>query len=384
MEYRMENIKIVVISDDTPLRVSVKKKITDKNILIVGYADFTDDSRLKIEGLFPDMVIVAAKVPIHKSVFEFIESMKFQSKGCSVVLATDNVSVDLVNFAARYGIRQVLGFDTPEEEFCRVLGEVHEFEKKMQSQLNIQKRVRSKVIAFFGCKGGAGKSVICTNVAVALAKRGAKVMLLDFDLEFGEQHLLLDIEPKDTIVELAQDPEGISIERVNAFSILHSSGVNLLAAPKSPEYAEYINANHVTSIIRSVRPYYEYIIIDLSNQFSDETIAAIENCDEIMLVNNPDIMSLKAAKNAMNILSQLQVKEKARLVINKDMKSLIKPKDFETMLEMPVYARLDYDTSMTVATSVNKGEPFILRTSRAPICKEVNAFVQRIVSDKVD
>lgn len=384
MEYRMENIKIVVISEETALRVSVKKKITDKDILIVGYADFSEDSRLKIEGLFPDMVIVAAKVPIHKSVFEFIESMKFQSKGCSVVLATDNVSIELVNFAARYGIRQVLGFDTREEEFCRILGEVHEFEKKVQSQLNIQKRVRSKVIAFFGCKGGVGKSVIASNVSVALAKRGAKVMLLDFDLEFGEQHLLLDLEPKDTIVELAQDPEGISIERVNAFSVLHSSGVNLLAAPKSPEYAEYISANHITSIIRSVRPYYEYIIIDLPNNFSDETIAALENCDEIMLVNNPDILSLKAAKNAINILSQLQIKEKTRLIINKEMQSLIKPKDFEAMLEMPVYSQIDFDTSKTISSSVNKGEPFVLRTSRSVVSRQLNALVQRIISDKVD
>lgn len=378
----MENIKIVVISEETALRVAVKKKIVDKNILIVGYADFNDDSRLKIEGLFPDMVIVAAKVPIQRSVFEFIETMKFQSKGCSVVLSTDKVSIDLVNYAARYGIRQVLGFDTPESEYCKVLTEVHEFEKKIQSQLNIQKRVRSKVITFFGCKGGVGKSMIATNVAVALAKRGAKVMLLDFDLAFGEQHLLLDIEPKDTIVELAQDPEGISIERVNSFSILHTSGVNLLAAPKSPEYAEYITANHITSIIRSVRPYYEYIIIDSANNFSDETIAALENSDEIMLVSNPDILSLKAAKNAISILSQLQIKEKARLVINKDTKSLIKSRDFEEMLEMPIYASLPSDPA--VNKSINTGEPFILRSSKPPIYREMNAFVQRIISDKVD
>ena len=64
-------------------------------------------------------------------------------------------------------------------------------------------------------------------------------------------------------MELAQDPEGISIERVNAFSIMHSSGVVLLAAPKSPEYAEYIKPEHVTKVIRSVRPYYEYVIVDL-------------------------------------------------------------------------------------------------------------------------
>lgn len=379
----MGNIKIVVISEETALRVSVKKKIIDKNILIVGYADFKEESKLKIEGLFPDIVVVAAKVPIQKSVFEFIESMKFQSKGCSVVLATDLVSIDLVNYAARYGIRQVLGFDTPEEEFCRVLGEIHEFEKKMQSQLKIQKRVRSKVISYFGCKGGVGKSVIATNVAVGLAKKGAKVLLLDFDLAFGEQHLLLDLEPKDTIVELAQDPEGISIERVNAFSMLHSSGVNLLAAPKSPEYAEYISANHITSIIRSVRPYYEYIIIDIPSNFSDETVAALENSDEIMLVNTPDILSLRGAKNAINVLSQLQIKEKARLVINRYEQSLIKQKDFEAMLEMPVYAMLE-DDYKTVNGSVNKGVPFILRSSRVTVCKQMYAYVNKIIQDKRD
>lgn len=379
----MENIKIVVISEETALRVAVKKKITDKNILIVGYADYNEESKLKIEGLFPDIVVVAAKVPIQKSVFEFVESMKFQSKGCSVVLATDKVSIELVNYAARYGIRQVLGFDTAEDEFCRILGEVHEFEKKIQSQLNIQKRVRSKVISYFGCKGGVGKSVIATNVAVALAKKGAKVMLLDFDLAFGEQHLLLDLEPKDTIVELAQDPEGIQIERVNAFSVLHASGASLLAAPKSPEYAEYITANHITAIIRSVRPYYEYIIIDLPNNFSDQTIAALENSDEIMLVSDPDILSLKAAKNAMNVLSQLQIKDKTRLIINKNAPSLIQKKDFEEMLEMPVYATFSVD-SKTVNNSVNKGEPFILRSSKTTICREVNAYIQRIISDKKD
>lgn len=381
----MENIKIVVISEETALRVAVKKKIVDKNIVIVGYADFKEESKLKIEGLFPDMVIVAAKVPINKSVFEFVESMKFQSKGCSVVLATDKVSIDLVNYAARYGIRQVLslGADTSEDEFCRILGEVHEFEKKIQTQLNIQKRVRSKVISFFSCKGGVGKSTMAANVAVSLAKRGAKVIILDFDLAFGEQHLLLDLQPKDTIVELAQDPEGISIERVNSFCLMHSSGASLLAAPKSPEYAEYINANHITSIIRSIRPYYEYIIIDLPSNFSDETIAALENSDEIMLINNPEILSLKAAKNALNVLEQLQIKDRIRLVINRDRASLINNKDFEEMLQMPVYARIETD-SKTVSTSVNKGEPFVLKSSKKEICKEMNAYIQRIVSDKVD
>ena len=296
----MESIKVVIISEDTSIRVNLKKKLADRDIQIVGYADFKDESRLKIDGLFPDVVIVGVKVPIDPEVFSFVESMKFQSKGCAAVVATDDVTVDLVNYAARFGIRQVLPLDMKDNEFYSRVVQVNEYEKVIQAQLNIQKRVRSKVIAFFGCKGGTGKSVMATNLAVALSKRGSNVILLDMDLRFGDQNILLDLEPKDTIVELAQDPEGISIERVNSFSIMHSSGVVLLAAPKSPEYAEYIKPEHVTKVIRSVRPYYEYVIVDLGTNFSDETIAALQECDEIMIVNNPDILSLKAAKSAVD------------------------------------------------------------------------------------
>ena len=363
----MESIKVVIISEDTSIRVNLKKKLADRDIQIVGYADFKDESRLKIDGLFPDVVIVGVKVPIDPEVFSFVESMKFQSKGCAAVVATDDVTVDLVNYAARFGIRQVLPLDMKDNEFYSRVVQVNEYEKVIQAQLNIQKRVRSKVIAFFGCKGGTGKSVMATNLAVALSKRGSNV-------------ILLDLEPKDTIVELAQDPEGISIERVNSFSIMHSSGVVLLAAPKSPEYAEYIKPEHVTKVIRSVRPYYEYVIVDLGTNFSDETIAALQECDEIMIVNNPDILSLKAAKSAVSILEQLGIKEKARLVMNKNVNSLIRMKDFESMLEIPFYASISSDKMFN--SSVNKGEPFVLRTSRTVAAKEFSSFIQRVIADK--
>lgn len=377
----MESVKIVIVSEDTSIRVNLKKKLADKGMLIVGYADFKDESRLKIDGLFPDIVIVGVKIPIDPEVFAFIESMKFQSKGTAVVVVTDKVTVDLVNYAARFGIRQVLPLDMAEGEFVSRLTQVNDYEKLIQTQLHIQKRVRSKVIGFFGCKGGTGKSVLASNLAVALSKRGSNVMLLDFDLAFGDQHMLLDLEPKDTIVELAQDPDGISIERVNAFSIMHASGAVLLPCPKSPEYAEYIRPDHITRIVRSVRPYYEYIIIDLGSNFSDETIAALEECDEIMLVNNPDILSLKAAKHAMNVLEQLQLKEKARLVMNKNASGLIKMKDYESMLESPFYASISFDYK-TINGSVNKGEPFVSRTSKSIVAKEFHSFIQRVVADK--
>lgn len=379
----MEKLNLVVLSEETQLKVSIKNKIVDESMAVVGYADYNEESRLKIEGLFPDVVICAIREPIRPEIFDFIESMHFQKSGCSVILVTDKVTVSLVNRAARSGIRQVLDLAMPSEEFCGCIVQVAEYEKKVRAELNIEKRVRSKVIGFFGCKGGTGKSTVAVNVAAALAKKGARVMLLDFDLSFGDLQLLMDLDPKETIVELVQDPEGISIEKINGFAVQHSSGVSLLSAPKSPEFAEYISAAHIKAIIENVRPYYEYIIIDAGSTFTDPAIAALDGCDEIMLVNNPEICCLKEAKSTVLILEQLQQKDKIRIILNKNAQSLVKSKDFENMLDMSVYGIISFDYT-TATKSTNKGQPYVLYASHATITRDTMALVERIMADKID
>ena len=73
----------------------------------------------------------------------------------------------------------------------------------------------------------------------------------------------MDIEPKDTIVELVQDRNGVTIENINSFSIVHNTGVTVLCGPDSPEFAEYITGEDIERIIDIARPYFEYIIVDL-------------------------------------------------------------------------------------------------------------------------
>ncbi|MGN0383440.1 MAG: CpaE family protein [Eubacterium sp.] len=379
----MEKLNLVVLSEETQLKVNIKNKIVDESIAVVGYADYKEESRLKIEGLFPDVVICAVREPIRPEIFSFIEEMHFQKAGCSVIIVTDKVTVSLVNRAARSGIRQVLDLSMSPDEFCGCIQQVAEFERKVRAELNIEKRVRSKVIGFFGCKGGTGKSTVAANVAVALAKKGARVMLLDFDLSFGDLQLLLDLDPKETIVELVQDPEGISIEKINSFAVQHSSGVSLLGAPKSPEFAEYVTADYIKKIIENVRPYYEYIIIDAGSTFTDPAIAALDGCDEIMLVNNPEICCLKEAKATVLILEQLQQKEKVRIIINKNAQSLVKAKEFENMLDMSVYGTISFDYT-TVTKATNKGQPYVMYSSHATVTKDTMALVERIMADKVD
>ncbi|MEM4653061.1 MAG: P-loop NTPase [Candidatus Nezhaarchaeales archaeon] len=52
------------------------------------------------------------------------------------------------------------------------------------------------IVAVTGGKGGAGKSTIATNVAVALSSMGKRVLLVDSDVDNPNDHIFLDVNPR--------------------------------------------------------------------------------------------------------------------------------------------------------------------------------------------
>jgi pilus assembly protein CpaE len=294
---------------------------------------------------------------------------------------TDKVTVELLNEAAQVGARQVLPLDTPMGELTEKIKAAAFLERQRSSDLVLGPRTRSRVLGFFSGKGGTGKTTVSVNTAVALAREGKRVLLIDCDLQFGDVNLLLDLEPKDTIVELVQERGGIMIDNIRAFSMVHSSGVSVLCAPKSAEFAELVTARHIETIIDVVRPYFDFILVDLAPAFNDVSISAIENCDQLMLVYNLEILSLKNAKVCLEILEQLQQRDKAQLVINKNLNSMIKIKDYENIFEMPVYAAIANDIK-TANLCLNKGQPFVTSLPKTQIAKDVRALAKKISQEK--
>ncbi|MGC8000504.1 AAA family ATPase, partial [Salmonella enterica] len=73
---------------------------------------------------------------------------------------------------------------------------------------------------------------------------------------------------------------------------VHSSGVHVLCAPKSPEYAELVSSEKVQSLLSLLRTYYDYVIVDTSPSFTDVTITAIESSSIIFFVTGLDISIL--------------------------------------------------------------------------------------------
>lgn len=378
----MANINLVVCSEKTEYKVAVKNKLNSE-ISVIGYSDFQPESKLRIQGFVPDVVVFALDSEnITNEFLDYVDDMNLSSIGCAAVIVTESVSVELVNRAAQYGIRQVMNINVGSEEFCSNINKIVRNERKFSQTINVERKMRSRVYAFFSGKGGVGKTTICTNTAVYLATQGKKTLLIDLDLQFGDADMALDIIPNETIVDLVRDTNGISIDNLTSCSSTHASGLSVLASPTSPELAEYVQSNHAKAIIDVARNYFEYIIIDCGCALTDPVITALESSDDIFVVNDVNILSLKRAKICQNVLQQISQQDKVKLIINKNVKkNNVKISDFENLLNMEAYAVISSDLK-TVNNSLNSGQSLITFKPRSVIAKDIVNFANKLILER--
>lgn len=124
------------------------------------------------------------------------------------VLVADELSTDVFQQAIRSGVKDVLAapVDTAQlQEACRRLAESVGALGRPDAPGDRHEDAdgeRGRIITVFSTKGGAGKSVVATNLAVALAMRTTEtVALVDCDLQFGDVAVMLKLAPQHTIVD---------------------------------------------------------------------------------------------------------------------------------------------------------------------------------------
>jgi pilus assembly protein CpaE len=240
---------------------------------------------------------------------------------------------------------------------------------------------KGSVICVLGPKGGIGKTVTCSNMAVALAQQGERVVLIDLDLQFGDIALSLGLRPENTLYDLATSGGSLDIEKIDAYLIRHETGLRVLAAPLRPDQAGSVTPDFLTEVMGVLRSAYNFMIIDTPPAFTPEVIGAIDASTYVCMIGMLDALSLKNTRLGLETLELMGYPaDRIRVVLNRANTSVgITGTDVESVLgrspDVLVPSHRD------VARSVNAGEPIVLSQRRSDAARAFSSLAASLMED---
>jgi MinD-like ATPase involved in chromosome partitioning or flagellar assembly len=237
----------------------------------------------------------------------------------------------------------------------------------------------AKVVTVFSPKGGSGKTVLATNLAVAVARTGVRTLLVDLDLQFGDSALTLAVDPRATIANLATSAGAIDAEKLRAFvSTDPRTGLDVLPAPKRPEEADAVGQAELVAVFVAARSMYEAIVVDTGPLFDGGMLAALDHTDRLLLVCNPEVTSLKNVRIGLETIDRLGFeREKVSLVANRlGAPGGVGRSEIETALDAEVAYELPDDPA--VAVSVNRALPVVVSNERSAFARAVTRLAASV------
>src|SRR5207237_10444449 len=169
-------------------------------------------------------------------------------------------------------------------------------------------------------KGGAGVSTIVTSLAVSLKRMtGREVALADLDVFSGDAAFMLGLSPTRSLGDVLAAAK-IDSASVHGALIRHESGLYVLSQPELLDQVDGINASHVSSVLEILASTYDLVVVDAPHVFNDLTLELFDRSSTILLVCEPSIPSVRAARRSLEIFHKLNfmvASDRVRLVVNR-------------------------------------------------------------------
>ncbi|MDB6002589.1 MAG: cobyrinic acid a,c-diamide synthase [Rhizobacter sp.] len=173
---------------------------------------------------------------------------------------------------------------------------------------------RGRIVAVTSGKGGVGKTMICANLAAALARRGERVLVLDADLGLANLDVVLNLMPKVTLHDVFTGKSSLEDAILSApggFSVLLAGSGMVEYSRLTPEVRDQL-----LNVIETLTPRYDRVLLDTGAGISDVVLYAVSLAGEVLVVATPEPTSLTDAYATIKILAQQQERKRIRLVVN--------------------------------------------------------------------
>lgn len=294
----------IYIGNDRDLQEAVRVSIMSK---------YAVDGMEEVPHIWPEQTdLVFLEYDGHATeVLENVSRVLTLSKGIPIYVLLKQKDVDFVIEANHQGVQ---GFIECPNEVFHILSILH-----MQDRRKIGKN--GNVSTFFSLKGGVGCTALATNISSHLNHlTEGRTVLVDLNMPLGDTTLYLSMDDQRlyTLMDFVYNINRFDENLIYKSLSKHSSGLYLLALPSEIGELDNLNGELIKTIIRSLRKYFDHVVIDCSSDLSEVTMSCLDESDNIVLVSEPSLSSLRSVNAMIKLTQRLgYLKESLKLIVNR-------------------------------------------------------------------
>ena len=175
-------------------------------------------------------------------------------------------------------------------------------------------RVPAASLCVASGKGGTGKSVVSAALAGILSARG-RTLLVDADLGVGNAHILQDVTPPRSFVDVVEGEADVR-ECIVACSgrcdlVAGGSGV-----PRMAELSKF-ELHLLAGGLADVEGEYRFLLVDSAAGVSRQTVSFARAADRTLVVTTPDLTAMTDAYAFLKVLEARGARQVPFLVVNR-------------------------------------------------------------------
>jgi pilus assembly protein CpaE len=396
-------IRVLIVDDIAETRENIRKLLQfEPDIEVVGAARSGQEALEMARETEPHIVLMDINMPDMDGIAA-TEAIKRDVRFAQIIILSVQSEADYLRRAMRAGASDFIAKPPSGDELIGTIRSLAVEAKRSKDEQKIlegtgplppivgRERIgpEGKLIAVYSAKGGVGCTILATNLAVGLDTADTPTVLVDTALQFGDVAVSLNLQSKNSFVDLASRIDELEVDIVDEVLLQHDSGLRVLAAPPRPEMADEVNAAQVRTVLEFLKQHFAYVIVDSSSTMDDITLTVLDLADLLVSVATPEIPSIKDARLLFDLLNVLEFpKEDTMFVLNKmDRRSGITASAIAENLKCTVDGEIPFD-ERTVTTSVNRGIPFLIADKGQPAAKGMlevlGAVKQRLVMRVVE
>ena len=211
-------------------------------------------------------------------------------------------------------------------------------------------------------KGGVGKTTVCCNLAVQLARGGNRVAVCDLDFGLNNVDVVLGTENL-ALYDLLDAVEGRC--RPKQALVRHPRYPTLYCIASNRMSERYVSPQAVRLVLDSLSPQFDFILVDSPAGIDDGFHRAASCAEEALLVTTPHISAMRDADRVCGILKSYRFRE-VGLVVNMVRKDwtrrgeVLSPREIASVLGIPLAGTIPDEDKLFLDNVTDRSRAFRL------------------------